>query len=166
MNRFAVSPKIETLETPITALGLMIRTDMNHVFKDITRVLRAISTLKAKGNFPGQKQPWEYVSLSTNFDEKQAWDYYTGFVVDDTERSSDELIPFEIPNGTYAVFPIRPKSKLLLSAAIVKTKRYVYQQWLPASGYDFAGYEFEFNDELMHAENPNYIVLYVAIKKS
>mgnify|MGYP001766212700 CR=1 FL=1 len=164
MNRHPEPPKIVTLDEPIPVLGLMVRTDMKHVFKDVSRVLHDMMTKKAKTGIPEQKLPWEYISLSANFDEHQSWDYYTGFAVDDTKNSSEIFTPFVVPGGTYAVFPIRPKSRLLLSASIVKTKKYIYQQWLPASGYAFAGCEFEYNDESMHAVNPNHIDLYVSIK--
>ena len=70
---------------------------------------------------------------------------------------------FEIPSGKYAVFPIRPRFKFMLGHSIGKMKKYIYEDWLPASGYEFAGYEFEYNDQKMFEENPHYIDLYVAV---
>lgn len=38
------------------------------------------------------------------------------------------------------------------------------EDWLPASGFEFAGHEFEYNNEKMFNENPHYIDLYITVK--
>lgn len=52
----------------------------------------------------------------------------------------------------------------MLGVAIGNTKKYIYNKWLPESQYEFAGYEFEYNDEGMFKVNPHFIDLYVAVK--
>lgn len=45
-----------------------------------------------------------------------------------------------------------------------KAKRYIYNSWLPRSGYEFGGWEFEYNDERLFRDSPSFIDLYVAVK--
>jgi predicted transcriptional regulator YdeE len=71
---------------------------------------------------------------------------------------------FQIPSGKYAVFQIRTKYKFMLGIAISRMKRYIYNQWMRQSQYEFGGYEFEYNNESMSQKNPYYIDLYVAVK--
>ncbi len=160
-----LEPEIVALSEPIKATGLTIKTDMKNIFGDVTKITKTYMSYKNKYGIPNQKKPWEYVSLSDYFDENKAWDYSTGHVVTDTDSDISEVfISFEIPIGTYAVFPIRPKSKLLLGLTIGKTKQYIYNNWLLKSKYEFAGYEFEYNNEKMCQESPTFIDLYVGVK--
>lgn len=48
----------------------------------------------------------------------------------------------------------------MLSLVVAKTKRYVYNNWLLKSKY-----EFEYNNEKMFKENPHFIDLYVGVKE-
>lgn len=159
-------PEIVTLSEPIKAIGLLTKTGMKTVFRDITEILKKYMGYKDKHGIPNQKKPWEYVSLSTNFNEYKSWDYYTGHVVSEIADNIPEVfIPFEVPAGSYAVFKIRPRFKFLLGMEIGKTKRYIYNEWLKKSEYEFTGSEFEYNDEKMFSENPHYINLFVAVKR-
>ena len=45
------------------------------------------------------------------------------------------------------------------------TKRFIYQEWLVKSKYEFAWYEFEYNNEAMNKINPYEIDLYVALRE-
>ena len=72
---------------------------------------------------------------------------------------------FEVPAGKYAVFPIRTRFRLMLGLAIGRTKKTIYEKWLPTSGFAFAGHEFEYNNEKMFEANQNYIDLFVAVKE-
>ena len=158
-----VEPRIVVLDKPIAAVGLSIRTGMKSVFKDLPKVYDRYMKLKAQNGIPNIKEPWEYVSLSKNFTDEKSWDYYTGHVVTSRNAVAEEFLGFEVPAGTYAVFPIRGKGKLFFGMAVGKMKKYIYETWLPQSQYEFGGYEFEYNNEAMHAENPYAIDLYVAI---
>ena len=153
------------MSEPIKATGLCIKTGMRSIFSDVPKVLKKYMYYKDKYGVKNQKMPWEYVSLSKNFKENQTWDYYTGHVVTAVENIQEEFVSFESPAGKYAVFPIRSKNKLLLGLTIGKTKKYIYNVWLPKSKYIFADCEFEYNNEKMFKESPNYIDLYVAIKQ-
>jgi predicted transcriptional regulator YdeE len=158
-------PEMVSLGEPIRAVGLMVRTDMESVFKDVAEILKEYRKYKDEFGIPDQKEPWEYVSLSANFQGNQSWDYYTGNVVETVDNVPDMLRSFEIPAGDYAVFPIRPKHKRLLGLTIARTKRYIYNEWMPRSKYEFAGYEFEYNNQEMHEASPHFIDLYVSVKE-
>ena len=158
-------PEVISLDKPIIVLGLTIRTGMKSVFKDVTKILKQYMCYKEKYGIPDQKVPWEYISLSRNFSDDQTWDYLTGHVVNSIEKSPGIFTAFEVPTGKYVVFSIRPRLKFMLGFTIGKTKKYIYEVWLPKSEYEFSGYEFEYNNEKMFNENPHYIDLYVAVNE-
>jgi predicted transcriptional regulator YdeE len=160
-----IEPEIVTLDIPFKAVGLSIRTGLKSVYGDLPKAYKRYMSLKEKYGIPGQKLPWEYVSLSKNFDENKTWDYLTGHVVNDIGDIPEAFISFEVPAGKYAVFPIRPGNKLFLGLAIGRVKRYIYNNWLPESKYEFAGCEFEYNNEKMFSKNPYFIDLYVAVRE-
>lgn len=163
MSGKKVTPEMVMLSKPVEAVGLTMKTSMKSVFKDVSNILKQYMALKERYSIPGQKIPWEYVSLSKNFKDDKTWDYFTGHVVDKAEALPQEFSSFEIPLGKYAVFQIRPKFKFLLGFSIGKMKKYIYKDWLPTSGFEFAGYEFEYNDQKMFEKNPYYIDLYIAV---
>ncbi len=159
-------PEIVILGEPIKAVGLTVNTSMKSIFRDSAEVLKRFMECKKKYGIPNQKTPWEYVSLSRNFsDDNNTWDYLTGNAVSGVEKIPEVFSEFEVPSGKYAVFHIRPKYKIMLGPAIGKMKKYIYEDWLPKSEYEFAGWEFEYNSEKMYEENPNHIDLYVAVKE-
>ena len=158
-------PEIISLSRPITAIGLTMKTNMKNVFVDVTKILKQYMSYKGKYGIPNQKAPWEYISLSRNFNNDQTWDYLTGHAVNSTEKIPEVFTAFEVPTGTYAVFPVRPRLSFMLGFTIGKTKKNIYEIWLPKSIYEFAGYEFEYNNEKMFNENPHYIDLYIAVNE-
>lgn len=157
-------PEIIAIDKPMTAAGLVMTTGMKTIFKDVAKILRKYMDCKSKYGLPHQKEPWEYVSLSKNFMGDHTWDYYTGHVVARADHLPEVFQAFEVPAGSYAVFHVRPKFKFLLGPQIGKMKKYIYTKWLPASQYDFAGCEYEYNNEEMFRMNPSFVDLYVAVK--
>lgn len=164
-NAKIIEPVIITIEKPILVIGLTMRTGIKSVFKDVTKILKQYMDCKERYGIPEQKLPWEYISLSRNFNDDQTWDYLTGHAVNGIGKVPEVFTAFEVPSGKYAVFSIRPRLKFLLGFTIMNTKRYIYNAWLPGSGYEFAGHEFEYNDEAMFNENPHYVDLYLAVKE-
>lgn len=158
-------PVVISLDKPITVLGLTMKTGMKSVFKDVTKILKQYMSYKEEYGIPNQKVPWEYISLSRNFNDNQTWDYLTGHVVNSVEKIPEIFTAFEVPTGKYVVFSVRPRLKFMLGIAIGKTKKYIYDVWLPKSMYEFAGYEFEYNNEKMFNENPHHIDLYIAVNE-
>lgn len=164
MGNMNAKPEMVMLSNPIEAVGLMMTTSMKGIYKDVPNILKRYMALKEKHGIPQQRLPWEYVSLSKNFSGDKTWEYFTGHVVDRPEAIPEAFASFKIPAGKYAVFSVRPKFKFMLGVAIGKTKKFIYKDWLPASGFEFAGHEFEYNNEKMFNENPHYIDLYIAVK--
>jgi len=161
----SMQPRFINVQDDIICTGLKIRTTRKTIYKDLPKVYASYMSMKEKGQVNYIKKPWEYISLSMNFDSSQAWDYYTGYVVEKFEPDAVKLVNFEIPQGDYAVFEIRFKSKIFFGWKMGKLKRYIYTKWLPASGYEFTGFEYEYSNEEMARKSIYDIDLYVGIKK-
>lgn len=77
MSKFKISknsnfnPNIVTINKPIKAIGLSVKTSMSSIFKDVSKILKKYMDYKDKYGIPNQKKPWEYVSLSKNFNENK-----------------------------------------------------------------------------------------------
>ena len=162
-TKIGSAPTMVTLKEPLIAVGLTMKTSRKSVFRDVTKILKQYMGYKENFGIPSQKLPWEYVSLSRNFEDNQTWNYLTGHVVSRIDKIPEVFTTFEIPTGVYAVFPVRPGFKFMLGFEIGKLKKYIYENWLPNSTYEFAGHEFEYNNEKMFRENPHYIDIYVAV---
>lgn len=160
-----LEPRIGTVDQPIEAAGMRIRTGVKSIYRDLPRVYQEYLAYKEAHGIPNLKEPWEYVSLSCNFEADRAWDYCTGYVVTSSAGVAEPLEVFMIPAGTYAVFPVRPRFRFLLGPAMGRIKRYIYVDWLPRSGYEFTGYEFEYNGEKKTEKDPTLVELYVGIRE-
>lgn len=159
-------PRIVELAEPIQAVGICSATGAATVYRDLPKIFKEFMEIYDRAGIPNRKEPWEYVSLSDYFDETgQTWNYYTGYVVSSDGGIPGEMILFAVPEGTYAVFPLRCKNGADLGRTMGSLKRYIYRKWLPASGYDFTGYEFEYNNEAMREAGHFDIDLYVGIRE-
>ena len=158
-------PRIVEIEQPLQIMGLSIETSTKKVFRDVAQLGKRFE--KIKGQIPNRQQPWIFTAVSKDYDKHaQTFWYMMGDVVTHVEVVPEELETFDIPAGTYAVFPVRPKNKLGWGFAIGDAKRYAYDEWLPQSMYKPAGTidDFEYHDERSEqAKNPE-IDLYVAIR--
>ena len=161
-------PRIVELEQPIRILGLSVSTDSKRVSGDVAQLGFQYDKYKKEHGVPNKKQPWGFAAVSKDYDEaKHTFLYIMGDVVTSLDEVPSGLIPFEIPAGTYAVFPVRPKNRWGWAIAIISTKRYAYGVWLPASGYEPAGTidDFEYHDEKSLRKGNPQIDLYVAIRE-
>ena len=140
---------------------------MKTIFKDAANLGQKYKQVKEQGLIQNKKAPWGFVAISKNFQGMESWDYLMGDVVNTLDQVPAGLECFEIPPSTYAVFPIRPKSKFSWGITIGQTKKYIYTEWLPNSNYEadpsILG-DFEYHDERSLAQKP-VIDLYVAIKE-
>jgi AraC family transcriptional regulator len=160
-------PKIVTLKEPIKMIGVSTRTGMKTIFKDAANLGQKYKQIKDQGLIQNKKAPWGFVAISKNFQGMESWDYLMGDIVNTLGHVPAGLESFEIPASTYAVFPIRPKSKFSWGITIGRTKKYIYTEWLPHSKYEADPYivgDFEYHDERSLAKKPE-IDLYVAIKE-
>lgn len=71
--------------------------------------------------------------------------------INDPESVDDGLYVDWVPGGTYAIFSTPPCDENF-PETIVKTWRYIFETWLPDSGYALAenGLDYEFYDERCH----------------
>lgn len=160
-------PGFVTLKEPIKMIGISTRTGMKTVYSDVPKLGKEYLALKEKNVIPNKRAPWAFVAISRDFREDGSWEYLMGDVVTTLHTIPPGLKSFEIPAKTYAVFPIRPKSKYAWGIEFGRTKRFIYTEWLPASGYNadtgVLG-DFEYHDERSLAGNPQ-IDLYVSVRE-
>jgi AraC family transcriptional regulator len=162
-----VEPKIVHLNEPIKMIGVSTRTGMKTIFKDAGRLGQEYKKIKDANLIPNKKQPWGFVAVSKDFQGMESWEYLMGDVVNCLDVLPEGCKSFEIPAMTYAVFPIRPKSKFSWGLTIGLTKKYIFSEWLPNSKYEADSSilgDFEYHDERSLARNPE-IDLYIAIKE-
>jgi predicted transcriptional regulator YdeE len=148
-------------------MGMSVDTDTRSVYRDVSRLGKQFEAFKRESEIPDRKEPWGFAAVSEGFDETTgAFSYTMGDVVVSLDHVPDGLTGFEIPEGTYAVFPVRPKNRFGWGMAIGNVKRYAYTVWLPGSAYEQAGTidDFEYHDERSTGRNPE-IDLYVAVKR-
>lgn len=160
-------PKLVTLKEPIKMIGVSTRTGMKTIFKDAAKLGQEYKQVKDQNLIPNKKTPWGFVAISKDFQGMESWDYLMGDVVNTLDHVPAGLEPFEIPASTYAVFPIRPRSKFSWGITIARMKKYIYTEWLPDSKYEadpsILG-DFEYHDERSLGKKPE-IDLFVAIKE-
>jgi len=160
-------PKIVKIEKPIHIIGIEINTNDNDIYKDVERVASKFNEIKMSNPIPNLKQPWASINLSKDYNENtKSYKYVVGDVVTSVDTIPNGLYHYEVPVLTYAVFSIRPKSKVAWGITMGRMKKYIYGEWLPKSGYepsDSIG-EFELHDDRSLGKKPE-IQLYVALKE-
>lgn len=95
-----------------------------------------------------------------NLDESTGeFDYVAGFEVESVANIPEGMVSWALPEQTYAIF--RCTLPIIREAF-----EYIFQTWLPASGYQHAdGPEFELYDEEFNPEDPDSkLCIYIPIK--
>lgn len=107
-----------------------------------------------------------YVSFPT---EDGNYSLISGVKVSDPEVVDKQLCIYKIPSTLYAIFSTPPcfGSTVAFAEEIIKTWKYIFEVWMPDSGYspDSAGLDFEFYDERCHG-SPYSMDIYIPIKKN
>lgn len=161
-------PRIVELEKPIVIIGMSVDTTLRSIYRDVPRLGKQFKELKEAHPIPNRKEPWAFAAVSRGYDPATgAMTYMMGDVVTNVDELPEGMSVFEIPAITYAVFPVRPKSKAGWGVAIANAKGYAYTVWLPKSGYEQAGVidDFEYHDERSTRAREPEIDLYVAIRR-
>jgi len=102
--------------------------------------------------------------------------YLFGVIVDDFIKVTPDMLTVEVPEAEYAVFTTLPVNTSEtastydedpLAIAVKETWKYIFEQWLPQSGYcyDENKLDFEFYDERCHGLKDTVMEIYVPIKK-
>ncbi|MGI5902522.1 MAG: GyrI-like domain-containing protein [Desulfitobacteriia bacterium] len=165
-SRRKLEPEIVFLEEPIKLAGFAVKTSVKTVFKDIPRLGEKFHLYKQAKGIPNQTEPKIFVVLSRNFDKKnQSWECVMANMVKDFEQVPDDLNPYKIPAGKYAIFTVRPKYKPFEGLTIKRTKDYITKEWVKNSGYELTGLDFEYyNESEMDKRRPE-VKLYYGIKE-
>ncbi|MBN1926763.1 MAG: GyrI-like domain-containing protein [Prolixibacteraceae bacterium] len=160
-------PEIVILDEPVLLAGLEINTNDKAIYKDVGIAAKAFNQLKEQHPIPELKDPWAAVNISKDYNPvERTFTYIVGEVVTKKGDIPSGLKYFEIPAATYAVFKIKPKSRFAWGITMGRTKRFIYAEWLPESGYSPLGLidDFELHDERSLGKHPE-IQLYVALKE-
>jgi predicted transcriptional regulator YdeE len=160
-------PKIIKLNQPIYVIGLEIKTDDNAIYQDVSKVANQFNEIKKSYQIPNLKEPWASINISKDYNpETKTFTYIVGDVVNVVDTIPPGLKSYEIPPLTYAVFPIRPKSKIAWGITMGRMKKFIYTEWLPNSNYSPSESfgEFELHDERSLGKHPE-VNLHVAIKE-
>ena len=161
-------PEIVKLNEPIKLIGIEINTNDNDIYKDVGRVASEFNEIKKNHPIPYLKQPWASINISKDYNvENRTFKYIIGDVVTRIDSIPDELNYYEVPALMYAIFPIKPKSKIAWGITMGRMKKYIYTRWLPKSGYgasEIIG-DFELHDDRSLGKKPE-INLYVALKEN
>ena len=160
-------PKIVKLDKPIKLIGLEINTNDKDIYKDVGMIASKFNEIKKNNPIPYLKQPWASVNISKDYNvETKTFKYIVGDVVTRVNSIPEGLNFYEVPALTYAIFPIKPKSKIAWGITMGRMKRFIYTEWLTKSGYkpsEIIG-DFELHDDRSLGKNPE-INLYVALKE-
>jgi len=99
--------------------------------------------------------------------ETSHFNYYIGLEVTDFAGLDPILAKAELPAATYAVFTTPPTDRSSLSDYIQSTWAYIYNEWFPNSGYEFAtgSADFERYDERSLSDTQAVAEIWVPIVK-
>jgi AraC family transcriptional regulator len=159
-------PKIVKLNEPIKLIGIEINTNDKDIYKDVGLIASKFNEIKKINPIPYLKQPWASINVSKDYNVvTKTFKYIVGDVVTQVDSIPNGLYYYEVPALTYAIFSIRPKSKIAWGITMGRMKRYIYTEWLPKSGYETSEIigDFELHDDRSTGKNPE-INLYVALK--
>lgn len=99
--------------------------------------------------------------------ETGTFDYAIGVEVPEGAAVPAEYDVREIPAATYAVFSTPPCNNANFTAAIQGVWQFIFNEWFPASGYEYArgGVDFELYDERCMTENAKICDIYIPVAK-
>jgi AraC family transcriptional regulator len=161
-------PRIIKLDAPIKMIGVSMRTGLKTIYKDAPVLGKEYQKITDQGLIKNKNTPWAFVAISKDFSsDNKSWEYLMGDVVTTLDDAPKGLIAFEIPAKTFAVFAIRPRFGFLWGPTIGLTKKFIFTEWLPNSGYEVDSTilgDFELHDERSVSKRPM-IELYVSIKE-
>ena len=104
-------------------------------------------------------------TYTEEFRTENKWFYMIGREVSDFSYVPEPMTTMVIPKNTYAVF----KYKGAITPKLGEIVNYIYNVWLPSSGYVHAGpYDFEkYGEDFIDPKNENSIIeIYIPIKKA
>jgi predicted transcriptional regulator YdeE len=160
-------PEIKRIEKPVFFTGLEINTTDRTIGRDIGILGKKFEKIKSEYPIENAKVPREFAAVTKDYDPANGrMKYMMGDIICEEPKECHPILnTFQIPEGKYAVFTVKPKAGFLWGYTLGKMKQYIYNTWLPSSGYVNAGTidDFEYHDQRSIQKKPE-IDLYVAIK--
>ncbi len=99
--------------------------------------------------------------------ETGEFSYVIGLEVKDPASVPEQFHKALVPAATYAVFTTPPADQQGFVAAIQGTWNFIYEQWFPASGYEYAPgcADYELYDERCMTDTGKQIDIYIPVMK-
>jgi AraC family transcriptional regulator len=140
-----MEPKIINKKSfPVIGMQIQTTSQDGKNFQEIPQFWKQITEDNLFERIPPQKHPGSYLGICMDFEPDGGFSYLIASEVTHTEDIPEGMVCKTIPPATYAVFTAHGK----MPEAIQETTKYIYQEWLPASGYQHAGTpDFELYDE-------------------
>ena len=112
---------------------------------------------------PDKKYKDTVLGICMDFEHGGRFSYIIGAEVTSTENTPEDMVWRMIPASKYAIFTARGN----MPGSIQETFRYIYQEWLPNSGYQRANSaDFELYDERCRDSENAEVDVYVPIASS
>lgn len=147
-DNFSVEPKF--IKKPVFMLaGYKVSTSWidNKNISDIPKMWNTYHACNLGESIPNRVNPIERydIGICTDFEPaKQKFTYIIGVEVESFDNIPKNAVIKTIPAAEYAVFSTPKADIYTFISTIHRTWRFIYQEWLPSSGYDHAGtHEFE-----------------------
>ncbi|WP_342565233.1 AraC family transcriptional regulator [Paenibacillus sp. FSL R7-0345] len=98
--------------------------------------------------------------------------YLLGVIVEDFSSVTPDMLTVEVPAAEYAVFTTPPVDGTengdpdVFVQVIRSTWKYIFEEWFPASGYEFDEdkLDFEFYDERCHSRVDTVMEIYIPVR--
>jgi AraC family transcriptional regulator len=109
----------------------------------------------------------EYGACFPRDPENGEFEYVIGVEVNENHDIPAGYHVCTLPQALYAVFTTPPADNSGFVSSIQGTWNYIYSEWFPNSGYEFAnnGIDFELYDERMMGETGKVIDIYIPVVK-
>ena len=100
----------------------------------------------------------ESYGVCSDLDAEGLFEYVAGVAVAKVEDVPEDMVSWDVPEQTYAVFPCALPT-------LHEAYKHAFETWLPASGYERAeGPDFEHYDESFDPEQGGPLHIYIPIK--
>jgi len=167
-----MEPILKTMPT-VNIVGFVIKTKNvdgeNSV--DIPKFWEAYMSDGRQGKLHSEnfvKNHCEYGACFGVDEETGEFDYVIGVEVNDGAVIPPEYHTCEIPAATFAVFRTPPSKDEGFSASIQGAWQYIFNDWFPSSGYEYAPgcADFELYNEEWMTENEMFCEIWIPVTKS
>jgi AraC family transcriptional regulator len=163
-----MEPKI--IEKPtfhVLGYGIQTTTHNGQNSTDIPRFWQEYLNNNLRNDIPNPISPNVELGICTDFNlQDGGFTYLIGMEVKSTELVPEGMIYRTFPAGQFAVFTTPPATNNTFTQSIQETWGFIFQSWLPSSGYEHSGgAEMELYDERCWGNENKQMDIYVPIKK-